>query len=79
MSAAAQKVDVLAVMDDEISSLPQMAVWAGSDASEAIERMKSARVAVAELIEAGWLISRHAEPSEWMRFHEALARIGSAA
>lgn len=73
------KVDVLAVMDSFVAQAEGMAfrldtnqpvhAWATS--------VKEARAAVAELIEACWYISAHAKPDEWMRFHEALARIGS--
>lgn len=51
MNTKETKVDVLAVMDDEIASLPLMAAWAVADASEAIRRMTAARAAVAELME----------------------------
>ncbi|MBS0200490.1 MAG: hypothetical protein JSR70_08575 [Proteobacteria bacterium] len=53
-------VDVLAVMDAEIASLPEMAALAGirgvsCDAIEAVARLTEARAAVAELIEMSQL------------------------
>lgn len=81
-----KKVDVLDVLDAEIAMRNDQAIAfkasgdsiSAKDHEEDRDALKSARDAVAELIDTCKYMSARSTTKEWNRFHDAIARVGGA-